>query len=161
MNLVVFKVFLYIGLMKRTFISTILILFLFSSALLAQEATEKNYPTFSAFLAEQNNKISKVENGHSLTEVKEIMGTPIVVKVPKTGKIKALSQLFKQPEFISKANDKDKKEISILWYFSTPKNQDGIVSRSECTPVIIKNDSVIGKGTKFYMIFVKTSQIRF
>jgi hypothetical protein len=147
--------------MKRTFISTILILFLFSSALLAQEATEKNYPTFSAFLAEQNNKISKVENGHSLTEVKEIMGTPIVVKVPKTGKIKALSQLFKQPEFISKANDKDKKEISILWYFSTPKNQDGIVSRSECTPVIIKNDSVIGKGTKFYMIFVKTSQIRF
>lgn len=147
--------------MKKTFISTILILLLFSSALQAQEATEKNYPTFSAFLAEQNNKISKVENGNSLTEVKEIMGTPIIVKVPKIGKMKALSQLFKQPEFISKANDKDKKEISILWYFSTPKNQDGIVSRSECTPIIIKNDSVIGKGTKFYMIFVKTSQIRF
>ena len=134
---------------------------MFSIALLAQEATEKNYPTFSAFLAEQNNKISKVENGHSLTEVKEIMGSPIIVKVPKIGKMKALSQLFIQPEFISKTNDKDKKEISILWYFSTPKNQDGIVSRSECTPIIIKNDSVIGKGTKFYMIFVKTSQIRF
>ena len=134
---------------------------MFSIALLAQEATEKNYPTFSAFLAEQNNKISKVENGHSLTEVKEIMGSPIIVKVPKIGKMKALCQLFIQPEFISKTNDKDKKEISILWYFSTPKNQDGIVSRSECTPIIIKNDSVIGKGTKFYMIFVKTSQIRF
>ncbi len=134
---------------------------MFSIALLAQEATEKNYPTFSAFLAEQNNKISKVENGHSLTEVKEIMGSPIILKVPKIGKMKALSQLFIQPEFISKTNDKDKKEISILWYFSTPKNQDGIVSRSECTPIIIKNDSVIGKGTKFYMIFVKTSQIRF
>ncbi len=134
---------------------------MFSIALLAQEATEKNYPTFSAFLAEQNNKISKVENGHSLTEVKEIMGSPIIVKVPKIGKMKALSQLFKQPEFTTKPIDKAKKEISILWYFSTPKNQDGIVSRSECTPIIIKNDSVIGKGTKFYMIFVKTSQIRF
>ena len=63
-----------------------------SSTLHAQEAIEKNYPTFSAFLAEQNNKISMVENGHSLTEVKEIMGTPIIVKVPKIGKMKALSQ---------------------------------------------------------------------
>ncbi|HEY9220612.1 MAG TPA: DUF3192 domain-containing protein [Lutibacter sp.] len=147
--------------MKRTFIPAIFILSIFSGVLHAQEAIEKNYPAFSAFLTEQNTKIAAVENGHSLTEVKEIMGSPIIVKVPKTGKIKALSQLFKQPEFISKANDKNKKEISILWYFSTPKNQDGIVSRSECTPVIIKNDSVIGKGTKFYMIFVKTSQIHF
>ena len=134
---------------------------MFSSALQAQETTEKNYPTFSAFLAEQNNKISKVENGHSLTEVKEIMGSPIIVKVPKIGKMKALSQLFKQPEFTTKPIDKAKKEISILWYFTTPKNEDGVVSRTECTPIIIKNDSVIGKGTKFYMNFVKTAQIRF
>ena len=134
---------------------------MFSSALQAQEATEKDYPTFSAFLAEQNNKISKVENGHSLTEVKEIMGSPIIVNVPKIGKMKALSQLFKQPEFTTKPIDKAKKEISILWYFTTPKNEDGVVSRTECTPIIIKNDSVIGKGTKFYMNFVKTAQIRF
>ena len=134
---------------------------MFSSALQAQETTEKNYPTFSAFLAEQNNKISKVENGHSLTEVKEIMGSPIIVNVPKIGKMKALSQLFKQPEFTTKPIDKAKEEISILWYFTTPKNEDGVVSRTECTPIIIKNDSVIGKGTKFYMNFVKTAQIRF
>lgn len=134
---------------------------MFSSALQSQEATEKNYTTFSAFLAEQNNKISKVENGHSLTEVKEIMGSPIIVKVPKIGKMKALSQLFKQPEFTTKPIDKAKKEFSILWYFTTPKNEDGVVSRTECTPIIIKNDSVIGKGTKFYMNFVKTAQIRF
>ena len=139
----------------------ILILLIFSSALLAQEATEKNYPTFSAFLAEQNSKISKVENGQSLTEVKEIMGAPIIVKVPKIGKMKPLSQLFKQPEFKTKPIDKAKKEISILWYFTTPKNEDGVVSRTECTPIILKNDSVIGKGTKFYMNFVKTAQIRF
>ena len=147
--------------MKRTFISTFLIFLIFSGALFAQETTEKNYPTFSAFLIEQNTKISAIESGRSLNEVKEIMGSPIIVKVPKIGKMKALSQLFKQPEFTKKPIDKTKKEISILWYFTTPKNEDGIVSRTECTPVVIKNDSVIGKGTKFYMNFVKTSQIRF
>lgn len=134
---------------------------MFSSALHAQETTEKNYPTFSAFLTEQNIKISAIENGISQHQVKEIMGSPIIVKVPKIGKMKALSQLFKQPEFTTKPNDKTKKEISILWYFTTPKNEDGIVSRTECTPVIIKNDSVIGKGIKFYMNFVKKEQIRF
>ncbi|MDF1516928.1 MAG: DUF3192 domain-containing protein [Lutibacter sp.] len=147
--------------MKRTFISTILILLIFSSALHAKEATEKNYPTFSAFLTEQNAKISAIESGQSLNEVKEIMGSPIIVKVPKIGKMKPLSQLFKQPEFTTKPIDKAKKEISILWYFTTPKNEDGIVSRTECTPIIIKNDSVIGKGIKFYMNFVKTEKIRF
>ena len=147
--------------MKKTFISTILILLMFSSALQSQEATEKNYTTFSAFLAEQNNKISKVENGHSLTEVKELMGSPIIVKVPKIGKMKALSQLFKQPEFTTKPIDKANKEISILWYFTTPKNEDGVASRTECTPIIVRNDTVAGKGIKFYMNFVKKEQIRF
>lgn len=156
-----FKVFLYIGLMNRTFILTFLIFSLFSSALHAQEATEKTYPTFSAFLTEQNNKIAALKNGLSLIEVKEIMGSPIIVKVPKTGKMKALSQLFKQPEIIKETSDKAKNSINILWYFSTPKNQDGIISKSECSPIIIKNDSVIGKGTKFYMNFVKTAQIHF
>ena len=92
--------------MKGTFITTILILLMFSSALLAQETTEKNYPTFSAFLTEQNTKISAIESGQSLNEVKEIMGSPIIVKVPKIGKMKPLSQLFKQPEFKTKPIDK-------------------------------------------------------
>ncbi|MHB1147736.1 MAG: DUF3192 domain-containing protein [Lutibacter sp.] len=147
--------------MKIAFIITVLMFLMLSSTLHAQEAIEKNYPTFSAFLAEQNTKISAIVNGLSLIEVKEIMGTGIIVKVPKIGKMKPLSQLFKQPEFTTKPIDKAKKEISILWYFTTPKNEDGIVSRTECTPIIIKNDSVIGKGTKFYMNFVKTAQIRF
>ena len=75
--------------------------------------------------------------------------------------MKPLNQLFKQPEIIKETTDKDKNEIKILWYFSTPKNQDGIVSKSECTAVIIKNDSVVGKGTKFYINFMRKEQIRF
>lgn len=134
---------------------------MFTSGLLAQEAIEKNYPTFSAFLIEQNTKISTVESGQSLAELKEIMGSPIIVKIPKIGKMKPLSQLFKQPEFTKETIDKAKNEITILWYFTTPKNEDGIVSRTECTPVIIKNDSVLGKGTKFYLTFMKKEQIRF
>ena len=147
--------------MKRTFFTAIFIYLIFSGYLYSQEATEKNYNTFSEFLTEQNTKISSIENGHSLTKVKEIMGLPIIVKVPKIGKMKPLSQLFKQPEFTKETADKAKNKINILWYFTTPKNQDGIVSRTECTPVIIRNDSVLGKGTKFYLNFMKKEQIRF
>ena len=134
---------------------------MFSSALYSQEALKKNYKTFSEFLTEQNTKIATIQHGLSLFEVKEIMGSSILVKVPKIGKMKPLSQLFKQPEFTKETTDKAKNEINILWYFSSPKNQDGIVSRSECTPVIIKNDSVVGKGTKFYLNFMRKEQIRF
>lgn len=147
--------------MKRTATTAIFIFLIFSGNLFSQETIEKNYNTFSEFLTEQNTKISAIESGHSLNEVKEIMGSPIIVKVPKIGKMKALIQLFKQPEFTTNANDKAKNEITILWYFTTPKNEDGIVSRTECTPIIVRNDTVAGKGLKFYMNFMKKEQIRF
>ena len=147
--------------MKITFLFCILTFMLFSPASYSQEVLEKNYATFREFLTEQNTKISVIENGLSLFKVKEIMGSSIIVKVPKIGKMKALNQHFKQPEFIIETKDKVKNAIHILWYFSTPKNQDGIVSKSECTPIIIKNDSVVGKGTKFYLNFMSTEQIRF
>ncbi|KUO66671.1 MAG: hypothetical protein APF83_04560 [Lutibacter sp. BRH_c52] len=156
-----FKVFLYLGLMKRPIIFIALIFLIFSGSLYSQETTEKNYNTFSEFLTEQNTKISSIEIGHSLVQVKEIMGASIIVKVPKIGKMKPLSQLFKQPEFTKITTDKAKNDITILWYFSTPKDQNGLMSKSECTPIVIKNDSVAGKGTKFYLNFMKKEQIRF
>ncbi len=134
---------------------------LFSPTSYSQEVLEKNYAVFNEFLNEQNTKLSVIEKGFSLFKVKEIMGSSVIVKVPKIGKMKALNQHFKQPEFILETNDKAKNTIHILWYFSTPKNQDGIVSKLECTPVIIKNDSVMGKGTKFYLNFMRTEQVRF
>jgi len=147
--------------MKRPITFAIFIFLIFSVNLFSQETTEKNYNTFSEFLTEQNTKISNIENGLSLLQVKEIMGASVIVKVPKIGKMKPLSQLFKQPEFTKITTDNAKNIINILWYFSTPKDQDGIMSRSECTPVVIKNDSVVGKGTKFYLNFMKKEQIRF
>jgi len=156
-----FKVISYIARMKIIFNVNILFFLILSGALYSQEAVEKNYTTFGEFLKEQNTKIDSINNGLSLIEVRDIMGPPILVKVPKVGKMKPLSQLFKQPEIMKETTDKAKNEISILWYFSTPKNQDGIVSRSECTPIIIKNDSVAGKGTKFYINFMRKEQVRF
>jgi len=147
--------------MKRIFFTAIYIFLIFSGSLYSQETIEKNYNTFSEFLTEQNTKISNIEIGHSLVQVKEIMGDAVVVKVPKIGKMKPLSQLFKQPEFTKTTTDKAKNDITILWYFSTPKDQNGLMSKSECTPIVIKNDSVAGKGTKFYLNFMKKEQIRF
>jgi len=69
--------------MKRPITFAIFIFLIFSVNLLSQETTEKNYNTFSEFLTEQNIKISNIENGFSLIQVKEIMGASIIVKVPK------------------------------------------------------------------------------
>ena len=77
----------------------------------------------------------------------EIMGNSIIVKIPKTGKMKELNQLFKQPEFIDEKHQKAKNNFFVLWFFSTPKDQNGIISKNECTPVVIKENIVIGKNS--------------
>lgn len=122
----------------------------------SQEPVVKNYDTFDAFLNEQNSSLETIVNGLSESEVKKNMGTPIIVKIPKNGRKRKLNQLFKQPEFSNSINRGPNKKIKVLWYFSTPKNEDGIISKRECTPVVIQNDSVIGKGWPFFTEFRKT-----
>ena len=50
------------------------------------------------------------------------MGVPVVVNIPKVGKMKALHQLFKQPEYINVYKNNPKLIVDILWYFSKPKD---------------------------------------
>ncbi len=142
--------FLYIVHMKSAYLFFILIFCTFSYNLYSQEIAIINYNTFDEFLQEQNTKISTIINGISKVEVEEIMGAPIIVKIPKVGRKRPLNQLFKQPEFTNEFNGNTPMKIKILWYFSTPKDQNGIISKRECTPVIIQNDSVVGKGWIFF-----------
>jgi len=116
----------------------------------SQEVQEKDYDTFQEFLTEQNLKISKINSGLNKLEVKDIMGESIIVNIPKVGKMKPLSKLFKQPEFTNEYNGYNKNKIYIYWYFSNPKDQNGIISKSECTPIVFENDSVVGKGILFF-----------
>jgi hypothetical protein len=88
------------------------------------------------------------------------MGDEMIVKIPKVGRKKPLKQLFKQPEFLNEYNGNSTKKIKILWYFSTPKDQNGIISKGECTPVIIENDSVVGKGWSFFNNYRKRVHLR-
>jgi hypothetical protein len=136
-----------------------LIVFNYSNILVSQEVFEKEYGSFEEFLNEQNNKISKIQNDISREEVMEIMGNSIIVKIPKTGKIKELNQLFKQPEFIDEKHQKAKNNFFVLWFFSTPKDQNGIISKNECTPVVIKENIVIGKGQQFYFTYMKKNML--
>jgi len=132
-----------------------LIVFNYSNILVSQEVFEKEYGSFEEFLNEQNKKISKIQKDISREDVLEIMGNSIIVKIPKTGEIKELNQLFKQPEFIDDKHPRAKNNFFVLWFFSTPKDQNGIISKSECTPVVIKNNVVIGKGQQFYFTHMK------
>ena len=137
-------------------ISSITLFFLTITAVFAQKPIEKDYATFESFLQDQQASISAIENGSSAEEVDRIMGGPIVIKVPKTGKMKKLKKLLNQPEFANKINRGPKRQIEIRWFFSSPKNGDGIISKKECTPVIIENGNVVGKGWDFFNAFRKT-----
>ncbi len=146
--------------MKRTFLIFILTLCAFSYNANSQTTIEKNYNTFDEFLDEQNSKIAEIKSGLNQAEVMDIMEAEMIVKIPKVGRKKPLKQLFKQPEFSNEFNRNATKKIKILWYFSTPKDQNGIISKRECTPVILENDSVVGKGWPFFNKYRKTVQLR-
>ena len=146
--------------MKSAFLFFVLVFCTFSYEGYSQEVLVENYNTFEEFLTEQNAKISSLKNGISAVEVKEIMGTSIVVKIPKVGIKKPLNQLFKQPEFLNEYNSNAKKKIKILWYFSTPKDRNGLISKGECTPVIIQNDRVVGKGWVFFNNYRRSVHLR-
>ena len=125
----------------------------------SQETVEKNYATFGDFLTEQKENISLIENDMTPEKVKEIMGPSLQVKVPKIGRMKALSKLFKQPEHKDQFNRDPEKKITILWYFTTPKDQNGIITKSECTPILFENEIVIGKGWKFYISYKRANRL--
>ena len=131
----------------------------YSISSFSQESIEKNYATFGAFLTEQTNKISSIDNDLTVEEVKEIMGSSMTVNVPKVEKMKPLSQLFKQPEFTNEFKQNPEKIVFVLWYFSTPKDQNGVISKNECTPILFENGKVKGKGRAFYTSYRRTNRL--
>ena len=130
---------------KHNFISSLLI-FLLTFTSFAQDAEVKQYETFNLFLDEQNEKIALVEQGLSQEEVETIFGNSVRVQIPKVGKMKPLDKLFKQPEFKNVFKPNTDSEVVVLWYFTTPRDQNGVISKRECTPVIFQKDKVIGIG---------------
>ncbi|PHR70169.1 MAG: hypothetical protein COA67_08820 [Lutibacter sp.] len=145
--------------MKNSFFLFVISFFLFISISFSQETMEKNYATFGEFLSEQNKNISLIENGLTLEKTKEIMGPSLLVKVPKIGKMKVLSKLFKQPEHNDKYVQNPEKKVIILWYFTTPKDQNGIITKSECTPILFEKGLVKGKGWKFYISYKRANRL--
>ena len=138
----------------------VIVILLCTFKIISQEVVEKDYNTFQEFLIEQNRKISKIKNDLNIKDVKEIMGASIIVNVPKVGKMKPLNKMFKQPIYLNKYKSNPEKIVLIYWYFTTPKDQDGIISKKECTPVVFENDSVAGYGWEFFNTYRRTNILR-
>jgi hypothetical protein len=126
----------------------------------SQDIPEVNYETFQEFLDYQNNNLSKINIGQNPDDVLEIMGASQIVTIPKVGKMKALNQLFKQPHSVNEYKSNPEKNIKIFWYFSTPKDQNGLISKSECTPIIFENDEVVGFGWDFFNSYRRKTPLR-
>jgi hypothetical protein len=145
--------------MKRTVFLFLVLSFTFSLTSFSQESIEKTYATFGEFLDEQTQNISSIENHLTIEEVKEIIGPSVTVNIPKVGEMEPLSQVFKQPEFTNEFKQNPEKLVFVLWYFSTPKDQNGVVSKNECTPILFENGKVKGKGWAFYTSYRRTNRL--
>lgn len=145
--------------MKRTVFLFLVVSFTFSLTSFSQESIEKTYATFGEFLDEQTQNISSIENHLTIEEVKEIIGPSVTVNIPKVGEMEPLSQVFKQPEFTNEFKQNPEKLVFVLWYFSTPKDQNGVVSKNECTPILFENGKVKGKGWAFYTSYRRTNRL--
>lgn len=126
----------------------------------SQEPVKIKYGSFSSFMNQQTNNIEKLNIGLNSNDVKEIMGSSFILNIPETGEVKELNQLLKQPEFVNKYKSNPELIVDVLWYFSTPKDQNGFISKNECTPVIFENDSLVGKGWPFFQTYRRTGKMR-
>ena len=120
-----------------------------------QEPMVKDYESFDAFLSEQKNKVDQITVGMSMDEVKSIMGSSVLVKVPKKGRMKALNYTFKQPEFLNEFHKNTDDHRTILWYFYEPLDQNGMISKRECNPIIFDKEKVLGTGWAYFNEFRK------
>lgn len=144
--------------MKKTSLFLIVLLSLINCY--SQEPVKIKHKSFSSFMTTQTSNIEELNVGLSSANVKEIMGTSFILNIPETGEMKELNQLLKQPEFVNKYKSNPKLLVDVLWYFSTPKDQNGFISKSECTPVIFENDSLVGKGWPFFQTYRRTGKMR-
>lgn len=137
-----------------------LIIFLVFSSFICNSQNKVNYASFANFMTEQTNKIEQLTTGKTVVEVKNMMGSSFILNIAETGKMKELNQLLKQPEFVNKYKNNPELIVDVLWYFSTPKDQNGFISKNECTPVIFENDILVGKGWPFFQTYRRTGKMR-
>ena len=143
----------------KGFLTLFFSFFIFASAS-SQEYEVRNFDLFSDFLTEQESKLESVDVGMSQSELVETMGDTIFVKVPKMKRMKPLNKKFFQPYFVNEYKNNSGAEVLIYWYFSMPKHENGIVSKRECTPVLMEEDRVVGKGWDFFNAYRRSKGLR-
>jgi outer membrane protein assembly factor BamE (lipoprotein component of BamABCDE complex) len=120
-----------------------------------QEPQIRNYERFDDFLSEQKANVDQIKTGMSKEEVMAVMGSSVLVKVPKVGRMKALKYTFKQPEFTNEFHKNTEDQRTIWWYFYEPRDQNGTISKRECNPIIFDKEKVIGTGWEYFNEFRK------
>jgi len=87
--------------------------------------------------------IHKVRFGMTETEVMSILGSEVIIGFEKSENMdEALVPITIKQPFRSEIISNKK----ILYYFTFINRADGTVSEDELTPLIFKNDRLIGKG---------------
>ena len=112
--------------------------------------------TLDSVRNENRENINKLSVGITKEQVQDIMGTetksagaPLLVNVMSLGAAITHSQKISNPYKIEVFKDKNGETIEVWWYYTDIQSRDGAITDDELTPVLFKNNLVIGWGRSY------------
>lgn len=105
-------------------------------------------------------KLTHLSIGMSKSEVLEIMGTKtMILKTFNDIELRHDIQRINNPYRVEAIKSKDGETYEILFYYTDMKKRDGVITDDELTPLVIKNDKLIGWGWTFVNDNIRKYQI--
>lgn len=104
-------------------------------------------------------KLVRLSVGMSKAEVLQIMGTKTMVLETHTVTFGPEVKRINNPYRVEAIKGEDGETYELLFYYTDRKKADGVITDDELTPLVIKDDKLIGWGWTFVNDDIKKYQI--
>ncbi len=137
---------------------------LFGLIFIANNAFSQTLPTKPTRIEvgsyNQGNLI-RIDLGITKNKVLEVMGGVQKIQTYTGGNFitRKESIIINNPYNRDFKTDKDGNTIEILWYYTDVNKTDGVVSKSDQTPIVLDKNAVMGIGWPFYEDYAKRKGI--
>ena len=110
-------------------------------------ATETSAPLIPSGTAVSN--IDHVQIGMSESEVMTVMGLQLSVGYKKTSSSEMIEEISIKNPYKTENLEIKSKKYHVDYFYTAVKHPDNVITDDELTPLIFKNDQLIGKGSEF------------
>jgi len=107
---------------------------------------------------ENRQKLVRLSIGMTKAEVLDVMGTKTMV-LKSTADLETEVSRINNPYRVESAKDTLSQTYEILFYYTDMKKTDGVITDDELTPLVIKDEKLIGWGWTFLGDTIKRYQI--